>query len=97
MWIPDDAVEAAAKAIFECRGTGLNWDDPAHNDEPTRIRYRVQAQAALDAAIPHILTHRAEALRAAVDFEVAQSTRVSLAMGLNFAARLLETDGEKYE
>ena len=97
MNIPDDAVEAAAKAIFECRGTGLNWDDPAHNDEPTRIRYRVQAQAALDAAIPHILTHRAESLRAATDCEVAQSIRVSLAMGLKTAARLLETDGEKYE
>ena len=97
MWIPDDAVEAAAKAIFECRGTGLNWDDPAHNDEPTRIRYRVQAQAALDAAIPHILTHRAESLRAAADCEAAQSIRATLARGLNFAARLLETDGEKYE
>ena len=97
MWIPDEAVEAAAKAIFECRGTGLNWDDPAHNDEPTRIRYRVQAQAALDAAIPHILTHQAESLRAASDFEVAQNIRVTLAMGLKTAARLLETDGEKYE
>ena len=97
MWIPDDAVEAAAKAIFECRGTGLNWDDPAHNDEPTRIRYRAWAQAALDAAIPHILTHQAESLRAASDFEVAQNIRVTLAMGLKTAARLLETDGEKYE
>ena len=97
MWIPDEAVEAAAKAIFECRGTGLNWDDPAHNDEPTRIRYRVQAQAALDAAIPHILTHRAESLRAATDCEVAQNIRVTLAMGFKTAARLLETDGEKYE
>ena len=97
MWIPDDAVEAAAKAIFECRCTGLNWDDLAHNDEPTRIRYRVWAQAALDAALPHILTDRAEALRAAADCEAAQSIRATLAMGLNIAARLLETDGEKYE
>ena len=67
MNIPDDAVEAAAKAIFECRGTGLEWGNPAHNDEPTRIRYRVQAQAALDAAIPHVVAVQAARLRTMAD------------------------------
>ena len=94
MWIPDEAVEAAAKAIFECRGTGLNWDDPAHNDEPTRIRYRVQAQAALDAAMPHILTHRAGALRAMADEQFSKDIQTTLAHGLTTAARIIE-DGDR--
>ena len=85
MWIPDEAVEAAWK-VMEPRFLGMN-----------RERCRDSLILALDAAIPHILTHQAESLRAASDFEVAQNIRVTLAMGLKTAARLLETDGEKYE
>ena len=85
MNIPDEAVEAAWK-VMEPRFLGMN-----------RERCRDSLILALDAAIPHILTHQAESLRAASDFEVAQNIRVTLAMGLKTAARLLETDGEKYE
>ena len=84
MWIPDEAVEAAWK-VMEPRFLGRN-----------RERCRDSLILALDAAIPHILTHRAESLRAATDCEVAQSIRVSLAMGLKTAARLLETDEENH-
>ena len=85
MYIPDDAVEAAWK-VMEPRFLGMN-----------RERCRDSLILALEAAIPHILTNQAEALRAVAETEVAQSIRVTLAMGLKTAARLLETDGEKYE
>ena len=90
MWIPDDAVEAAAKAIFECRGTGLEWGNPAHNDEPTRIRYRVQAQAALDAAMPHIVAAQAARLRTMADEQFSKNIQTTLAHGLTTAARIIE-------
>ena len=88
MWIPDEAVEAA---------TGVEIGDL---DETVEAPWHLQPEEArrvLEAAIPHILTHRSEALRAAADCEVAQNIRVTLAMGFKTAARLLETDGEKYE
>lgn len=90
MWIPDDAVEAAAKAIFECRGTGLEWGDPTHNDEPTRIRYRVQAQAAIDAAIPHVVAAQAARLRTMADEQFSKNIQTTLARGLTTAARIIE-------
>ena len=90
MWIPDDAVEAAAKAIFECRGTGLEWGNPAHNDEPTRIRYRVHAQAALDAAIPHVVAAQAARLRNMADQPFSRDVHASLMQGLRTAARINE-------
>ena len=84
MNIPDEAVEAAWK-VMEPLFLGRN-----------RERCRDSLILALDAAMPHILTHQAESLRAASDFEVAQNIRVSLAMGLKTAARLLETDEENH-
>ena len=88
MWIPDEAVEAA---------TGVEIGDLNETVEAPWHLQPEEARRVLEAAIPHILTHRAESLRAATDCEVAQNIRVSLAMGLQTAARLLETDGEKYE
>ena len=88
MTIPDEAVEAA---------TGVEIGDL---DETVEAPWHLQPEEArrvLEAAIPHILTHRSESLRAVAETEIAQSIRVSLAMGLQTAARLLETDGEKYE
>ena len=86
MTIPDEAVEAA---------TGVEIGDL---DETVEAPWHLQPEEArrvLEAAIPHILTHRAEALRAAADCEAAQNIRVTLAMGLNIAARLFETDGDR--
>ena len=81
-----DHQQAAAKAIFECRGTGLNWDDPAHNDEPTRIRYRVQAQAALSAATPH--------LRAAWEQEMAEKIQAKF-LGPDFERNPMNGQGSR--
>ena len=88
MWIPDDAVEAA---------TGVEIGDPNETVEAPWHLQPEEARRVLEAAMPHILTHQAGALRAVAETEVAQSIRVTLAMGLKTAARLLETDGEKYE
>ena len=85
MWIPDEAIEAA---------TGVEIGDL---DETVEAPWHLQPEEArrvLEAALPHILTHRAETLRATAEAEVAQSIRVTLAMGLKTAARLLETDGD---
>ena len=88
MWIPDEAIEAA---------TGVEIGDLNETVEAPWHLQPEEARRVLEAAIPHILTDQAEALRAAADCEVAQNIRVSLAMGLQTAAQLLETDGEKYE
>ena len=88
MNIPDDAVEAA---------TGVEIGDLNETVEAPWHLQPEEARQVLEAAMPHILTHQAESLRAASDSQVAQNSRVSLAMGLQTAARLLETDGEKYE
>ena len=88
MTIPDEAVEAA---------TGVEIGDLNETVEAPWHLQPEEARRVLEAAIPHILTHRAEALRAAADCEAAQNIRATLAMGLNIEARLLETDGEKYE
>ena len=87
MWIPDDAVEAA---------TGVELGDLNETVEAPWHLQPEEARRVLEAALPHILTHRAEALRATAEAEVAQSIRVSLAMGLKTAARLLETDEETH-
>ena len=88
MNIPDEAIEAA---------TGVEIGDLNETVEAPWHLQPEEARRVLEAAIPHILTHQAEALRAVAETEIAQSIRVSLAMGLKTAARLLETDGEKYE
>ena len=70
--IPDDAVEAA---------TGVEIGDLNETVEAPWHLQPEEARRVLEAAIPHILTHRAESLRAATDCEVAQNIRVSLAIG----------------
>ena len=85
MIIPDEAVEAA---------TGIEIGDLNETVEAPWHLQPEEARRVLEAALPHILTHQAEALRATAETEVAQSIRVTLAMGLKTAARLLETEEE---
>ena len=52
--IPDEAVEAAARALAEIGGQPHNW-----------ANYRNPARAALEAAAPHLLAHEREETRLA--------------------------------
>ena len=62
MSIPAEAVEAAARAHYARAGWTGGWDG-----QPTKWKeaFRDEARAALEAALPHLLSHEREETRLA--------------------------------
>ena len=87
MIIPDEAIEAA---------TGVEIGDLNETVEAPWHLQPEEARRVLEAALPHILTHRAESLRTMADEQFSKNIQTTLAHGLTTAARIIE-DGEKYE
>lgn len=84
--IPDEAIEAAAKAIYESESYLNKWDWPVA--EFDREEYRRHARAAIAAAAPHVLQHFANR----IDWRC-QDCQDQLEAGL--VLRLLQDEADK--
>jgi hypothetical protein len=73
--IPDEAVEAAARAMAPAVWGPSVWQFAAHGETPTAARDRVQKQAlqdarrALEAAAPHLMAEATSLIRDLTDPE----------------------------
>ena len=81
MNIPDDAVEAA---------TGVELGDRNETVEAPWHLQPEEARRVLEAALPHISTHQAGALRTMADEQFSKNIQTTLAHGLTTAARIIE-------